>query len=136
MLSGEFPAAVVGWSQIITYIAVSSLLGRNISFTFDYLIGYPIQNFTASTLADTTTQFIPKPDFLAFGVVMCVAFLVAFGGKPASLSNAVFNVLSCCVVIAIIVLAGIQLAQQNVDLDAVIFPEGHKGVSHYLNQLS
>ncbi|XP_033642586.1 cationic amino acid transporter 2-like [Asterias rubens] len=128
MLSGEFPAAVVGWSQIITYIAVSSLLGRNISFTFDYLIGYPIQNFTASTLADTTTQFIPKPDFLAFGVVMCVAFLVAFGGKPASLSNAVFNVLSCCVVIAIIVLAGIQLAQQNVDLDAVIFPEGHKGV--------
>ncbi|XP_038078274.1 cationic amino acid transporter 4-like [Patiria miniata] len=129
MLSGEFPAIVVGWCQVLVYLAASALLGRAVSSTFDYIIGNPIQNFTDYALEDTAASaYVQEPDFLAFGVVAVVALLVSVGGKPASLSNAIFSVVSCVVVLALIVLAGIQLANQSFPLTANIFPEGHKGV--------
>ena len=137
MLSGEFPAVVVCWCQILVYLTVSALLSRALSSNFDYVIGNPIQNFTVSALEDTAASaYLPEPDLLAFAVAMAVALLVSVGGKPASLSNAIFSVVSCLVVLAIIVLAGIQLARQNFPFTADIFPEGHKGVSGMYNLVS
>ncbi|XP_022090302.1 high affinity cationic amino acid transporter 1-like isoform X2 [Acanthaster planci] len=129
MLSGEFPAVVGCWCQILVYLTVSALLGRSISSNFDYIIGNPIQNFTIVALEDTAASvYIPEPDLLALAVVVVVALLVSVGGKPSSLSNAIFSVVSCILVLAIIVLAGIQLTNQRFQLTANIFPEGHKGV--------
>jgi len=101
---GELTAFVIGWNLILSYVIGAASVARAWTANFDALLNKTIEK----TMLDCCEMDLPGlsnyPDVFAFGIVMLLTLLIAFGVKEFALVNKIFTCLNVCVILFVVIL--------------------------------
>uniref|UniRef100_A0A1I7TG13 AA_permease_C domain-containing protein n=1 Tax=Caenorhabditis tropicalis TaxID=1561998 RepID=A0A1I7TG13_9PELO len=134
--AGELWAFIIGWNIVLEHMLGAAAVARSWSGYLDSLLGNVISN---STIAETghlnkiSSIFGDHPDFLAFLLIVFVAFFVALGSKVSTNFNSFLTILNIGVVV-IVVFYGITFADLslwegvNENGESRFFPYGVSGM--------
>ena len=123
---GELGGWLSGWNLLLEYIIGAATVSRSFSGYVNVLSGGRVNNAIAKTAGRFHVPGLgPEPDFLAFGVVLAMALVVAVGVRESSQLN---NALTCVniTVLLFVVLYGLSFA--NGDNLTPYAPFGVSGV--------
>nr|CAD7573649.1 unnamed protein product [Timema californicum] len=102
---GEFVAFIIGWNLILEYVIGTASVARGLSNYIDALTDNVMHKTMIEVMPININFLSDYPDFLAFGIIMLLAVLLAIGVKESTIMNNLFTVLNM-IVIAIVIVAG------------------------------
>ncbi|XP_018800354.1 PREDICTED: cationic amino acid transporter 3 [Bactrocera latifrons] len=102
---GEFVAFTIGWNLILEYVIGTASVARGLSGYFDALIDNSMSKALTEAIPMHVDFLAKYPDFLAMGVILLLAALLAFGVKESSFLNNIFTTVNL-ITIAIVLVAG------------------------------
>nr|CAD7601137.1 unnamed protein product [Timema genevievae] len=102
---GEFVAFIIGWNLILEYVIGTASVARGLSNYIDALTDNVMHKTMVEVMPININFLSDYPDFLAFGIIMLLAVLLAIGVKESTIMNNLFTVLNM-IVIAIVIVAG------------------------------
>ncbi|XP_036325639.1 cationic amino acid transporter 3 [Rhagoletis pomonella] len=102
---GEFVAFTIGWNLILEYVIGTASVARGLSGYFDALINKAMSTALEEALPINVNFLADYPDFLAFGVILLLAAVLAFGVKESSFLNNIFTAVNM-ITIGIVLVAG------------------------------
>jgi len=106
---GEVTAFVIGWNLILSYVIGAASVAKTWVSNTDVLIGSVYRNAMESCCAINADYIAKYPDFFAFGLILILTILIAFGVEEFTFVNKVFTVLNV-VVLAFIIITGLTQA--------------------------
>ncbi|XP_017886052.1 cationic amino acid transporter 4 [Ceratina calcarata] len=105
---GEFWAFVIGWNIILEHMIGAASVARAWSGYVDSLAGGAISNYTrqithGGTMGDLMYYGLGSvPDFLAAGLCLAYAMLLALGVKCSAMVNSLLTIVNLCVMALVI----------------------------------
>uniref|UniRef100_A0A1I8GSB8 AA_permease_C domain-containing protein n=2 Tax=Macrostomum lignano TaxID=282301 RepID=A0A1I8GSB8_9PLAT len=106
---GELMAFVIGWNLILEYAIGTASVARAWSQNFDSLLGGRVINIFRQYLTMSVPGIAKYPDFFAFGIVLLLTLVIAFGVKESAWVTKAFTLVNL-MVLATVVIAGSWLA--------------------------
>nr|CAD7403229.1 unnamed protein product [Timema poppensis] len=124
---GEFVAFIIGWNLILEYVIGTASVARGLSNYIDALTDNVMHKTMIEVMPININFLSDYPDFLAFGIIMLLAVLLAIGVKESTIMNNLFTVLNM-IVIAIVIVAGSIKANVTTAGEGGFMPFGVAGV--------
>uniref|UniRef100_A0A8C4Q392 Cationic amino acid transporter C-terminal domain-containing protein n=1 Tax=Eptatretus burgeri TaxID=7764 RepID=A0A8C4Q392_EPTBU len=110
---GELCAFVTGWNLILSYVIGASSVARAWSATVDGMLGSSNTSyFLKKNMPIGLPYFAEFPDFIAAGLIMVLAGILALGVKESTLINKVFTVVNIAVIVFVIL---VGLSKSDLD---------------------
>lgn len=101
---GEFCAFVIGWNLILEYAIGTASIAKGLSLYLDNIFGNTI-SLTLIDLLPLDVSFLsPYPDFLAFGVVVLMTVLLAWGVRESSSVTNLFTMVNLVILTTVIII--------------------------------
>lgn len=90
MIMGEFVAFTVGWSMILEYMTSTASAAHSLAAYLDALLDQRLSRAFQSVLTMNSKYTLGYPDFLALGLILLSACVIAFGIKKSFWLNLSF----------------------------------------------
>jgi len=132
---GEVTAFVIGWNLILSYVIGAASVGKTWVSNLDVLFDNVYKKAMESCCAMDTEFIADYPDFFAFGLILFLTLLIAFGVEEFTIVNKLFTVLNV-IVLVFIIITGLTQADfknwqwnrneiKNFILNKSVVTEGH-----------
>ncbi|KAI8129141.1 hypothetical protein FF38_00580 [Lucilia cuprina] len=121
---GEFVAFTIGWNMILEYIIGTASVARGFSGYFDSLIDRNMSKALAEAVPINVGFLGDYPDFLAFGLILILTGLLAFGVKESSFLNNIFTTVNMLTILIVIIAGSIYADSSNWSIPQDKVPEG------------
>ncbi|XP_054720493.1 cationic amino acid transporter 2-like [Uloborus diversus] len=120
---GELMAFIIGWNLILEYVIGTASVARGYSGYIDSLFNGTMQKHMKEVMPIDIPNVSEYPDFLAFGITLLLAVMLAAGVKESSRFNNIFTLLNLGVVVFAIIAGAIKSDPENWRLSEV--PDGY-----------
>lgn len=110
---GEFIAFVIGWNLILEYVIGTASIASGFSGYIDAFFDDVISETMRDTMPMNVSFLSEYPDFLAAGLCLLLAAVLAFGVKESSLMNNVVTIINLFVVVYVIITAATKADIDN-----------------------
>ncbi|TMW46351.1 hypothetical protein DOY81_008570 [Sarcophaga bullata] len=121
---GEFVAFTIGWNLILEYVIGTASVARGLSGYFDSLIDKNMSKALTESVPINVEFLGDYPDFLAFGMVLLLTALLAFGVKESSFLNNIFTSVNVITILIVIVAGSINANPANWSIPKENVPAG------------
>ncbi|XP_073956186.1 high affinity cationic amino acid transporter 1-like [Choristoneura fumiferana] len=102
---GQLAAFVIAWNMILESLFGAASVARGLSLYIDLMAGRSMSAWFASFASLDASILAPYFDFFAFGIVLVLGVLLAFGVRESAMVNNVFAIFNM-IIILFIVIAG------------------------------
>ncbi|KNC34980.1 hypothetical protein FF38_12266 [Lucilia cuprina] len=110
---GEFVAFTIGWNLVLEYVIGTASVARGLSGYIDSLIDKNMSKALTEALPIDVDFLGDYPDFLAFGMVLLLTALLAFGVKESTFLNNIFTSVNIMTILIVIVAGSINADPAN-----------------------
>ncbi|XP_065360956.1 cationic amino acid transporter 3 [Calliphora vicina] len=121
---GEFVAFTIGWNLVLEYVLGTASVARGLSGYFDSLIDKNMSKALTEAVPIKVDFLGEYPDFLAFGVVLLLTGLLAFGVKESSFLNNIFTTVNIITILIVIIAGSINANTENWSIPQDKVPAG------------
>lgn len=128
---GELMAFIIGWNLILEYVIGTASVARGYSGYIDSLFNGTMQKHLQEVMPIDIPNVSEYPDFLAFGITLLLATMLAAGVRESSRFNNIFTCLNLGVVVFAIIAGSIKSDTHNWKLAESEVPPG-SGVGGFL----
>ncbi|XP_067647147.1 cationic amino acid transporter 3 [Eurosta solidaginis] len=129
---GEFVAFTIGWNLILEYVIGTASVARGLSGYFDALINNSMSRTLEETLPIHIDFLAKYPDFMAAGMVLMLAAILAFGVKESSLLNNIFTGVNLVTICIVLVAGAINSDPANWTISKDQLPDGKYGQGGFM----
>ncbi|XP_035208400.1 cationic amino acid transporter 3-like [Stegodyphus dumicola] len=128
---GELMAFIIGWNLILEYVIGTASVARGYSGYIDSLFNGTMQKHLEQIMPIHIQHVSDYPDFLAFGITILLAIMLAAGVRESSRFNNVFTALNLSVVLFAIIAGSIKADFHNWKLTESEVPK-HAGSGGFM----
>ncbi|KAM7357399.1 cationic amino acid transporter slimfast isoform 1-T3 [Cochliomyia hominivorax] len=121
---GEFVAFTIGWNLVLEYVIGTASVARGLSGYFDSLIDKNMSKALTEAVPINVDFLGHYPDFLAFGMILLLTALLAFGVKESSFLNNIFTSVNIITILIVIIAGSINADTANWNIPADKVPAG------------
>lgn len=105
---GEFVAFTIGWNLILEYVIGTASVARGLSGYLDFLVHNQMSDVLKEVMPISADFLADYPDFLSFGMVLLLTFVLSFGVKESSLLNNVFTCVNLVTIVIVLIAGGMN----------------------------